>query len=85
MALKSTSKQMCVYIFIVNTYEVGHLYLTIKQSGTIFFYFFYFFSMRIVNVIATHRPPVSSIRPWAMVFYLFIWRKSQCYPFNVQC
>jgi len=32
MALKSTSKQMCVYIFIVNTYEVGHLYLTIRTE-----------------------------------------------------
>ena len=57
MALKSTSKQMCVYIFIVNTYEVGHLYLTIRTEW-IFFFFNLFFSMRIVNVIATHRPPV---------------------------
>jgi len=23
---------MCVYIFIVNTYEVGHLYLTIRTE-----------------------------------------------------
>ena len=32
MALKSTSKQMCVYIFIVNMYEAGHLYLTIRTE-----------------------------------------------------
>ena len=32
MALKSMSKQMCIYIFIVNTYEVGHLYLTIRTE-----------------------------------------------------
>ena len=38
MALKSTSKQMCVYIFIVNTYEVGHLYLTIRTEWIFFFF-----------------------------------------------
>jgi len=37
MTLKSTSKQMCVYIYIVNTYEVGRLYLTIRTEWKHFF------------------------------------------------
>ena len=44
MALKSTSKQMCVYIFIVNTYEVGHLYLTIRTEWNYLFILFIFFN-----------------------------------------